>query len=230
MPEPQVAVILLPLHQAWNHDSVYDYETKHGVLQVSTEFSWTSTPSLCFSFIHPSTSPTTSSTECPSYPVGEPSDQTISFYPVFPACGDSPHAVIDHVSPETVATLVSLLNTYPCHALHLFDEMPDRPSSCLFLVVVMPHAPLPQLAVALGCRPSSRAFLAGAARRRLLAYHFGCNRPRGHGHPLPFCRTLIPCNVCRLAVLCLSIPALGRTYPLCLPVDKSLSVARALGR
>jgi hypothetical protein len=170
MPEPQVVVVLLPLHQAWNHDSVHDYDTEHVVLKVSTEFPWTSTPSLCFLFIHPSTSPTTSSTECPSYPVGEPSDQTISFYPALPACGDSPRAVIDHVYPGTLATIVSLLNTYTCHALHLFDEMPDQPSSRLFLVVVMPHALPPQLVVALCCRPSSRAFLAGTARRRLLPY------------------------------------------------------------
>jgi hypothetical protein len=170
-------------------------------MKVTTEFPWTSTPLLCFPFIHPSTSPTTSSTECPPYPVGEPSDQTISFYPALAACGDSPHAMIDHVYPRTLASMDSLLNTYPCHALHLFDEMPDQPSSRLFLVVVKPHAPPPQLAIALCCQPSSHAFLAGSARCRLLAYLLGCNWPRGRGHPLPFSRTLIPCNMCRLDVL-----------------------------
>jgi hypothetical protein len=33
-----------------------------------------------------------------------------------------------------------LLNMHLCLALHLFDEMPDRPSSRLFLVLAMPHA------------------------------------------------------------------------------------------
>jgi hypothetical protein len=65
--------------------------------------------------------------------------------------------VIDHVYPETLATIVSLLNTYLCHALHLFDEMPDRPSSCLFLVGAMPHAPPPQLAVACRLSPWPRS-------------------------------------------------------------------------
>jgi hypothetical protein len=48
-------------------------------MKVSTQLPWTSTPSSCFPFIHPSTSPTTCSTECPSCPVGAPSDQTSSF-------------------------------------------------------------------------------------------------------------------------------------------------------
>jgi hypothetical protein len=62
MPEPPGAVVPLPLHQARNRDVVYDYETEHGVLKVSTQLPWTSTPSSCFPFIHPSTSPTTCST------------------------------------------------------------------------------------------------------------------------------------------------------------------------
>jgi hypothetical protein len=173
MPEPQVIAVPLPLHQAWDHDAVHDYETQHGALKVSTEFPWTSTPSLCFSFIHPSTSPTTSSTECPSCPVGQPSNQTVSFYPTLPTCGDNPHDVINHVYHRTLATIVYLLNTYPCHALHLFDEIPDRPSSRLFLVVAMPHAPPPQLVVALCCRPSSRAFSCECRSPSLATYHLG---------------------------------------------------------
>jgi hypothetical protein len=62
MPELPGDVVPLPLHQARNRDAVYDYETKHGVLKVSTLLPRTSTPSSCFPFIHPSTSPTTCST------------------------------------------------------------------------------------------------------------------------------------------------------------------------
>jgi hypothetical protein len=67
-------------------------------------------------------------------------------------------------------------------------------------------------------------FLAGAADRRiLLACHLGRDRLKG-------CGMLLPCNACRLVALYLTTPTHYRTYPLCLPVDKSLSVAEALGR
>jgi hypothetical protein len=36
MLEPPGAAVPLPLHQARNRDVVYDYETEHGVLKVST--------------------------------------------------------------------------------------------------------------------------------------------------------------------------------------------------
>jgi hypothetical protein len=80
---------------------------------------------------------------------------------------------LNMLSPGTSTIIVYLLNMHLCLALHLFDDMPDRPSSRLFLVVAMPHAPPPQIANALCCRPSSRAF---SCRCRSLTH--ACLSPR----------------------------------------------------
>jgi hypothetical protein len=86
--------------------------------------------------------------------------------------------------------------------------MPDRPSSCLFLVVAVPHAPPPQIAVALCCRPSSRAFLTGTARYRLLLVTLAAIGREVVAQSLPYFCMLLPCNACRLVALYLTFPTL----------------------
>jgi hypothetical protein len=72
----------------------------------------------------------------------------------------------------------------------------------------MPHSPPPQLTVTLCCRPSSRAFSAGAARRRLPLITLAKIDREVVAQLLCYFRSLLPCNTCRLASLYLAFPTL----------------------